>query len=32
VKTLHNAKLDEELLVSLKEKHPALFEVPYKDE
>jgi hypothetical protein len=28
VKTLHNAKLDEELLISLREKYPALFEVP----
>jgi uncharacterized protein YjbI with pentapeptide repeats len=28
VKTLHNAKLDEELLLSLREKYPALFEVP----
>jgi hypothetical protein len=32
VKTLHNAKLDEELLIPLKEKYPALFEVPDKDE
>jgi len=28
VKTLHNAKLDEELLISLKEKYPKLFENP----
>lgn len=28
VKTLYNAKLDEELLFSLKEKYPALFEKP----
>jgi hypothetical protein len=28
VKTLYNAKLDEELLIPLKEKYPALFEVP----
>ena len=27
VKTLYNAKLDEELLIPLKEKYPALFEV-----
>jgi BTB/POZ domain-containing protein KCTD9 len=26
VKKLYNAKLDEELLISLKEKYPALFE------
>jgi hypothetical protein len=31
VKTLYNAKLDEELLTPLKEKYPALFEEP-KDE
>jgi hypothetical protein len=31
VKTRYNAKLDEELLTSLKEKYPALFEEP-KDE
>ena len=29
VKTLHNAKLDEELLIPLKEKYPALFKKPY---
>ncbi|MDW5551071.1 pentapeptide repeat-containing protein [Methanosarcina sp.] len=29
--TLHNIKLDEELLMSLKEKHPTLFEEPDKD-
>jgi BTB/POZ domain-containing protein KCTD9 len=28
VKTLHATKLDEELLISLKEKYPALFEKP----
>ena len=28
VKTLYNAKLDEELLITLKEKYPALFEKP----
>ena len=28
VKTLYDTKLDEQLLRSLKEKHPALFEVP----
>jgi uncharacterized protein YjbI with pentapeptide repeats len=28
VKTLHDTKLDEELLESLKEKYPTLFEVP----
>jgi hypothetical protein len=28
VRTLYNAKLDEELLIPLKEKYPALFEVP----
>ena len=28
VKTLHDTKLDEDLLIQLKEKHPALFEVP----
>ena len=28
VKTLYNAKLDEELLIPLKEKYPALFEEP----
>ena len=27
VKTLYNAKLDEELLISLQEKYPILFEV-----
>ncbi len=31
VKTLYDAKLDEELLIPLKEKYPALFEKP-KDE
>ena len=31
VKTLYNAKLDEELLIPLKEKYPALFEKPDKD-
>ena len=30
VKTLHNAKLDRELFMSLKVKYPALFEVPVK--
>lgn len=29
-KTLYNAKIDDELLIPLKEKCPALFEVPYK--
>ena len=28
VKTLYNAKLDEELLILLNEKYPALFEEP----
>ena len=28
VKTLYNAKLDEELLIQLQEKYPALFEEP----
>ena len=28
VKTLYNAKIDDELLISLKGKYPALFEVP----
>ena len=28
VKTLYDTKLDKELLISLKEKYPALFEVP----
>jgi uncharacterized protein YjbI with pentapeptide repeats len=28
VKTLYNAKLDEELLIPLKEKYPTLFEEP----
>jgi len=28
VKTLYEAKLDEELLITLKEKYPALFEAP----
>jgi len=28
VKTLHNAKLDEELLMSLREEYPTLFEKP----
>jgi uncharacterized protein YjbI with pentapeptide repeats len=28
VRTLHNAKLDEELLISLREKYSILFEVP----
>ena len=28
VKTLHNAKLDEELFLLLNKKYPALFEVP----
>lgn len=28
IKTLYNAKLDKELLISLKEKYPALFEEP----
>jgi hypothetical protein len=28
VKTLYNTKLDEGLLIPLKEKYPALFEVP----
>jgi hypothetical protein len=28
VKTLYNAKLDEELLIPLKEKYPDLFEKP----
>jgi uncharacterized protein YjbI with pentapeptide repeats len=27
VKTLHDTKLDEDLLIQLKEKHPTLFEV-----
>ena len=27
-KTLHNAKLDKDLFMSLKAKYPALFEVP----
>jgi len=27
VETLHNAKLDEELLISIKEKYPALLEL-----
>ena len=32
VRTLYNAKLDEKLLISLKEKYPALFERPnYKE-
>jgi uncharacterized protein YjbI with pentapeptide repeats len=29
VKTLHDAKLDEEFLIPLKEKYPALFKKPY---
>jgi len=28
VKTLHGVKLDEELLISLKEKYPTLFDLP----
>ena len=28
VKTLYDTKLDEELVVSLKEKYPTLFELP----
>jgi hypothetical protein len=28
VKTLHGVKLDEELLISLKEKYSTLFELP----
>jgi BTB/POZ domain-containing protein KCTD9 len=32
VKTLHNTKLDEEILIPLKEKYPALFEKPSEDE
>ena len=32
VKTLHNAKLDKELFMSLKVKYPALFDVPDKDD
>jgi hypothetical protein len=28
VRTLYDTKLDEELLIPLKEKYPALFEVP----
>jgi uncharacterized protein YjbI with pentapeptide repeats len=30
VKTLHNAKLDKQLFMSLKAKYPALFEIPDK--
>jgi len=32
VRTLYNAKLDEELHIPLKKKYPALFEKPDKDE
>jgi BTB/POZ domain-containing protein KCTD9 len=32
VKTLYNAKLDDEFLIPLKEKYPALFEKPEKKE
>jgi len=32
VKTLHSAKLDTKFLIQLKEKYPAIFEVPYYDE
>ena len=32
VKTLHSAKLDKKFLLQLKEKYPAIFEVPYYDE
>jgi BTB/POZ domain-containing protein KCTD9 len=32
VKTLYNAKIDDELLIPLKEKYPALFEIPVQDE
>ena len=31
VKTLYNAKIDEELLTSLKGKYPALFEITKED-
>ena len=32
VKTLHSAKLDKKFLLQLKEKYPAIFEVPYYNE
>ncbi len=32
VKTLHSAKLDTKFLMRLKEKYPAIFEIPYYDE
>ena len=32
MKTLHNAKLDKKFLLQLKEKYPAIFEVPYYNE
>ena len=32
VKTLHSAKLDTKFLIQLKEKYPAIFEIPHSDE